>query len=115
MAAVAGEADAGRMRKIYKRRVRAELVAAVGRGEPVPTAARRLGVRISTAYRWARRSKGGRSAPPSTSPTFIEVVTAGAPGAAVVVRVGAAEIEVRAGFDGGLLRAVVAALEGAAA
>jgi transposase-like protein len=113
MAVVLGVTDGGRMRKIYKQSERAELVAAVQRGEAVPTAARRLGVRTSTAYGWTRRSRRSLTAPPATSPTFIEVVAAGAP-SAVVVRVGTAEIEVRAGFDAGLLRAVVAALDGAA-
>lgn len=98
------------MRKIYKRSERAELVAAVQRGEPVPSAARRLGVTTSTAYAWMRRSEGSDPAPP----TFIELVTAGTSSAALVVRVGTAEIEVRAGFDAGLLRAVVAALDGGA-
>ena len=101
------------MRKIYKRSERAELVVAVKRGEPVPSAARRLGVTRSTAYTWVHRSKGSDSAV-ATTPTFIELVTAGTPSAALVVRVGAAEIEVRAGFDAGLLRAVVAALDGGA-
>jgi hypothetical protein len=44
----------------------------------------------------------------------MELVTAGPSSEALVVRVGVAEIEVRAGFDAGLLRAVVAALDGGA-
>jgi transposase-like protein len=104
------------MRKIYRRSERAELLAAVKRGEPVPNAARRLGVTPSTAYRWVDRSKGskGGALAPLMPPTFIEVMTAGTPSTAILVRVGAAEIEVRAGFDASLLRAVVAALDGGA-
>jgi transposase-like protein len=98
------------MRKIYKRSEQAELVAAVQRGEPVPSAARRLGVTTSTAYAWMRRSKVSDSPPP----TFLELVTSGASGEALVVRIGGAVIEVRAGFDAGLLRAIVAALDGGA-
>lgn len=115
MALVAGAVDAGRMRKIYKRSDRAALIAAVKRGEPVPTAARRLHVTMSTAYRWARRPPGEVPASAAGVPTFLEVVAAGVPSGAVVVRVGAAQIEVRAGFDAELLRAVIAALEGASA
>lgn len=43
----------------------------------------------------------------------MELVGGSDPEAGLVVRVGVAEIHVRAGFDGELLRAVVAALEGA--
>jgi transposase-like protein len=98
------------MKKIYMPSDRAELVTAVRRGETVPSAARRLGVTTSTAYAWVR-SKSSESAP-SKSPAFLELMTA-AP-TALVVRVGVAEVEVRAGFDADLLRAVVAALDGGA-
>ena len=89
------------------------MVAAVKRGEPVPSAAQRLGVMTSTAYTWLHRSKDSGEAP--SRPTFIELVTAGPPSPSLVIRVGVVEIEVRAGFDAGLLRAVVAALDGGAA
>ena len=102
------------MRKTYKRSERAELVAAVQRGEPVPSAARRLGVIASTAYTWVQRSKDKRDSGSGRSPTFVELVTTAPASTALVVRVGAAEIEVRVGFDAGLLRAVVAALDGGA-
>lgn len=87
------------------------MIAAVGRGEALPAAARRLGVKMSTAYTWIHRSKGVVPAP-----TFIELVTAGAAttSSGLVVRVGGAEIEVHTGFDAGLLRELVSALaEGA--
>jgi transposase-like protein len=101
------------MRNSYKQSERAALVAAVKRGEAVPSVARRLGVTTSTAYTWIHRAK--RPAPAaSAAPTFLELVTAGT-NSALVVRIGAVEIEVRAGFDAGLLRAVVAALDGGAA
>lgn len=51
-------------------------------------------------------------APP---PTFVELVAEAMPRAAMVVRVGAAEIDVSAGFDAALLRAVVSALADGAA
>jgi transposase-like protein len=99
------------MRKIYKASKRAELVAAVEGGEAVPTAADRLGVTRSTAYTWLRVHRSGRGAvSTASSPAFIELVAAGSASSSLVVRVGGAEIEVRAGFDEGLLRAVVVAL-----
>ena len=109
-----GVADAGRRRKIYEQRDRAELVASVKRGELVPIVARRVGVTRSTAYRWIREANDVRVA--VAQPTFIELVTSGSAGTGtgLVVRVGVAEIEVRFGFDAGLLRAVVAALDGGA-
>jgi transposase-like protein len=99
------------MRRIYEESERATLVASVKRGESVSAAAQRFGVTISTAYRWLRRSGDGER---PTQPTFIELVTTATPGTALVVRIGAAEIEVRRGFDPDLLGAVVVALGGAA-
>jgi len=107
--------DAGGMRKIYGESDRADLVAAVKRGAPVAEAARHHGVTVTTAYRWMRlacASSDHNSA--VKTPTFLELVTSADIGAGLVVRVGAAEIEVRAGFDRELLRAVVATLGGAA-
>jgi transposase-like protein len=104
-----GEGDAGRMRKLYNHTDRAELLAAVRRGEHVPSAARRLGVKMSTAYTWLRRCGKDDGEKP---PTFIELVTNGSPSPGLTVRIGAAEIEVRPGFDPALLRAVVGTLGG---
>jgi hypothetical protein len=84
---------------------RGELIRAVQRGEAVTTASARLGVPVSTAYRWMRVVA---SAPPP--PTFVEVVAEREMRSTILVRVGAAEIEVRAGFDARLLREVVDAL-----
>jgi ABC-type amino acid transport substrate-binding protein len=47
-------------------------------------------------------------------PNFVRVVRSGDLPAAILVRVGSAEVEVRRGFDADLLRAVVRALQGAA-
>lgn len=104
-----GNGDAGRMRKPYKQTDRAELLAAVRRGEAVPSAARRFGVKMSTAYRWVRQSSDDER---GVTPTFIELVTAEPLSAGLMVRIGAAEVEVRPGFDPELLRAVVATLGG---
>lgn len=72
-------------------------------------AAARLGVQVSTAYRWLRTLPA-----PAPAPAFAPVVAAPAAGARLRVEVGAAAIEVEPGFDADLLRAVVAALEATA-
>jgi transposase-like protein len=90
---------------------RSELIRAVTkRGEAVPVAAARLGVAVSTAYRWMRIAAAVTT--PAPSPTFVEVVPEriGVARSAIVVRVGVAEIEVRTGFDARLLREVAEAL-----
>lgn len=111
-------ADAGGMRKTYHQGERDELIRAVTkRRESVPTAAARFGVSLSTAYDWVRAAR--RSNPETArsvrGPTFVELVPMSALAPWLTVRVGAAEIEVRDGFDGALLHAVVAALAGGAA
>jgi transposase-like protein len=105
------------MRKPYEQSERAALIRAVQQGEAAVAAATRLGVGVSTAYRWLRAAAPARAARPrrpTSRPVFIEVAPERdrervAP-ASVRVRVGVAELEVTAGFDAGLLRAVVAAL-----
>jgi transposase-like protein len=87
---------------------RGELIREVQRGEAATTAAARLGVPVSTAYRWLRAA--AVNAPLAPTPTFVEVVAERAVRSAILVRVGAAEIEVRAGFDARLLREVARAL-----
>jgi len=67
-----------------------------------------LGVPVSTAYQWMRATTA-KAAP---APTFVEVVAERSTPSAITVRIGAAEIEVRAGFDARLLREVVDALGG---
>ena len=105
------------MRRTYDRRQRAELIRAVReRGEATGDAARRLGVTMSTAFRWLRVDAGAaeRRRHDAVAPTFVELVPVRAAPTALVVRVGAAAIEVGAGFDAALLQAVVAALSEAA-
>ncbi len=100
------------MRKPYERSKRAALTRAVQeQGEAVSTAAARLGVGVSTAYRWVRSAP---ASPPA--PVFIEVVPerAAPTSTSLRVRVGGAEVEVQRGFDPRLLREVVEALGGAA-
>ena len=84
---------------------RGELIRAVQRGEAVTTASARLGVPVSTAYRWMRVVAARALSAPL--PTFVEVVAEREMRSTILVRVGAAEIEVRAGFDARLLREVV--------
>jgi transposase-like protein len=107
------------MRRTYDRRHRAELIRAVReRGEATRDAARRLGVTASTAFRWLRVEAEAAGRGPvrhdEVRPTFVELVPVRPATASLVVRVGAAEIEVGATFDAALLRAVVAALSEAA-
>jgi transposase-like protein len=86
------------------------------RGETTRDAARRLGVSLSTAFRWLRvdGDAAGRARHDEGAPTFVELVPVRPAPAGLVVRVGPAEIEVGATFDAALLRAVVVALRGAA-
>lgn len=105
------------MRRTYDRRQRAELIRAVReRGEATRDAARRLGVPLSTAFRWLRieAEAVGRPGRDEVAATFVELVPVRPAPTALVVRVGRAEIEVGARFDAALLRAVVAALAEAA-
>jgi len=92
---------------------RSELIRAVTqRGERVSVAAARLGVPVSTAYRWTRRA--AVETKPASVPTFVEVVPERTARSTIVVRIGVAEIEVRTGFDARLLREVAEALGGGA-
>jgi transposase-like protein len=111
------------MRKHYTETQRAELVALVARGEASSrSAARRLGISASTAYRWVQRShrasvdvvatKAPRRAQPTAAPRFARLVPAPAASPAITIRVGDASIVVARDFDAELLRAVVAALTG---
>jgi transposase-like protein len=89
---------------------RGELIRAVQRGEAVSVVAPRLGVPVSTAYQWMRAAAA--NALPAPTPAFVEVVAERASRSEIVLRIGAAEIEVRAGFDARLLREVIEALGG---
>ena len=72
-------------------------------------AASRLGVTLSTAYKWRRDAATTATA----APTFVRVVRhREIEAAAIVVRVAGAEVEVRRDFDAELLREVVEALRG---
>jgi transposase-like protein len=102
------------MRRRYTSEQRTQLIELVASGTTVVEAATRLGVGKSAAYNWMAESREPRE--PSTggrvaAPTFARLVSsADAADAAIAVRVGDAEIQVRRGFDGELLRAVVATL-----
>lgn len=124
------------MRKQYTEEQRAELVRLVRRDEvPLRRAAARLGVAESTAYYWMKQpatarqrtatkprsatAEHQRGAPPLASRTaakatravaFARLIPASEAEPSLVLCVGAARLEVRAGFDAALLRAVVAAL-----
>ena len=115
-----GGNDAG-MRKNFTQAERDELIRGVTRRrEPVPEAAAKLGVSVSTAYGWVRAARA-RLSETSTArplgrtpeaPTFVQLVPATARSASLVLRVGEVEIEVRAGFDAALLRSVIEVLQG---
>ncbi len=107
------------MRRTYTEEARSELIDLVRAGEAtVAEAAERLGVTLSTAYKWMRDAASPRgrrqcTRPSSTrAPAFVRVVPSGDATSAIFVRVGAGEIEVRRDFDADLLRAVVEALSG---
>jgi transposase-like protein len=100
-----------------KRSERDELIRRVTqRRAPVAAVAAELGLPASTAYRWMRALADEGSANGGalirSEPRFVEVLPASALDARLVVEVRAAKIEVRAGFDAGLLRSVVEALAG---
>jgi transposase-like protein len=115
------------MRKQYTTKQRSELVELVtAGGAAVSEAAARVGVTPSTAYAWVRtatatdpgrqaRGKGESEERRPSAPRFVRVVPSREAGAAIAVRVGAAEIQVWRDFDADLLRAVVTALGGGAA
>ena len=117
------------MRKHYTTAQRAELTSLVASGQATPrAAAARLGVPKSTAYYWLRtvgrrataivltrrnaRPSAAAGRPPAgdTPPPFARLVRAAEWTSPITLRVGGIALEVRPGFDAGLLREVVAAL-----
>ena len=107
------------MRKHYTEAQRAALLELVTTGTPLRAAARQLQVGKSTAYRWLKRARpttpptrGVAAARPTPRrPTFARLIRAPADRTAMTLRVGGAVIEIHAGFDAALLRALIAALE----
>jgi len=115
MAPSSRDRQSTRMRRRYTSEQRSQLIELVASGNAtVVEAATRLGVGQSAAYSWMAESRKPRE--PSTAgrdaaPTFVRLVpSADAAEATIAVRVGDAEIQVRRGFDGEFLRAVVASL-----
>src|SRR5690349_5076139 len=117
----------GVMGRQYTGEQRSELVELVTAGQTtLPEAAARLGVPYSTASYWIRKASksprpGRATRTPKlaktrsvSAPTFLKLVRTGDLGAMLEVRIGGAEIQVRRGFDGQLLRAVVETLRGGA-
>jgi len=102
------------MRRRYTREQRAQLLDLVAVGDvTVPEAAARLGVTSSAAYNWVaerRRLARPSGARLAASPTFVRLVPGAAADSSIVIRVAGTEIQVRRGFDGELLQAVVASL-----
>src|SRR3982750_1785189 len=103
------------MRRRYTVKQQSELVDLISGGRAtVLEAAARLGVAPSTAYYWVRSAattvlrrparRRGPKAQAFATPRFVRVVPSEAVEAAIAVRVGAAEIQVRRGFDADLLR-----------
>jgi len=111
------------MRRRYTEKERSDLIELVTAGRAtVAEAAARRGVTLSTAYKWMRDRASVQERPPRRSrkgslaaPTFVRVLSSREPDAAIAVRVGAAEIQIRRDFDAELLRAVVGALGGGGA
>jgi transposase-like protein len=110
------------MRRHYPAEKRTRLLALVtSGGVSICEAARQLGVRPATAYYWVRQAARAPTAPVATkalaaaAPTFVQLIRATATTSSVEVRIGAAVIAVKPGFDAELLRAVVVALSGGAA
>jgi transposase len=107
------------MRKHYTEAQKAALLELVTTGTPLRAAARQLQVGKSTAYRWIKRARpasppvhgAAASRPPPRRATFARLIRAPADRTAMTLRVGGAAIEVHAGFDAALLRALIAALE----
>ena len=102
-----------RMRRKYTSEQRTQLIDLVSKGTKVVEAAKSLGVGESTAYNWvaeSRKPRGARTVRQQEAPTFVRLVPSAAVNASIVVRVGGTEVDVRRGFDGELLRAVVATL-----
>ncbi len=87
---------------------RTELIQAVSRGETVRVAAMRRGIPLSSAQRWVRLEAAASL--PAPKQRFVEAIVNVIEPATIRVRVGVAELEVRAGFDARLLREVAAAL-----
>lgn len=81
-------------------------------GESLAEVARRRGVAPQTAYGWARRRRRKPVAGDEPEVEFARVVREGSEldGDAIELVVGAARVVVRRGFDGELLRQLVAAL-----
>lgn len=110
------------MRRRHTEKERSDLIALVtGRQATVAEAARRLGVSLSTAYKWMRDRGSVERRPqqpkgrPLAIPTFVRVVSSRERDAAIAVRIGGAELHIRRDFDADLLRAVVGALRGGGA
>lgn len=110
------------MRNHYTDEQRAELERLVlDEALSLRRAAARLHVADSTAYYWVKRAASARSrgkqrqriTPPTADlagPAFVQLVRAGSRHNVLHVWVGAATVEVGAGFDAELLRQVVAVL-----
>jgi transposase-like protein len=96
---------------MWRSEERDEVVRAVQRGEAVSAVASRLGVPVSTVRSWVRVERRASLPRPVE---FMELTAELVTQATLVIRIGVATIEVRAGFDAGLLRQVAAALGGAA-
>lgn len=103
----AGIEHIGVMRKRYTTEERERLIEEVrSTGEPVRVVAERLGICVSSAFRW---TKDARAVP--RAPTFARVLpSTAAASAALRLEVGRVTVRVDTGFDPDLLRRVVAAL-----
>ena len=96
------------MRKRHTAEDRERLIAEVrATGETPRVVAKRLGICASSAYRWMKET----SASVQGAPVFARAVrSSSASSSGLIVQLGRATIRVEVGFDGDLLRSVIAAL-----
>jgi transposase-like protein len=96
------------MAKRYTERDRSRFLTELRRsGDPVHVVAERLGLSVSTAFRWKKDADASADAP-----VFARLVREPRLEASLTLDVGGVRVQVRPGFDADLLREVVQALGG---
>jgi transposase-like protein len=97
------------MAKRYTERDRSRFLTELRRsGDPVHVVAERLGLSVSTAFRWKSEAADASGA----APVFARLVREPRSESSLTLDVGGVRVQVRPGFDADLLREVVQALGG---